>query len=342
MATRSEFMKTLRRRVRLLPVLAWWLWAAGFAGAQGGAFDGVAVRDGFEPGVGAPVGEVRLLQGDVAAMHAEDAGVAYRLTAGDPVFKGDTLLTGETGKVSIELADGSRITLTVNTRLTINESVYNPEQLKTRTSFISLLKGKARFFVRKLAGMDSSDFKVKTRTAVIGVRGSDFAVEIAAGLTRVTAFEETLIEVMGLVVPCPRLDDRKSLDDCRMTPMLVADFEQAMVVTGGFPEMVGEKTPEEIQRIKEEFVIEAEAGPEVEREEEPDIRVSADDLEDSGVGVPRAEDAIGIPEPAGVAGTDAPATDFEDVATDQAGDVLDDELQRLPGFPELPPPRTQQ
>lgn len=319
----------------MLPVFAM-LSGAGIAGAQSGVFEGLTLKDVFEPGIGAPVGEVRLLQGEVAAVHAQDAGVAFRLAAGDPVFKDDTILTGETGKVNIELADGSRITLTTNTRMTINESVYSPEQLKTRTSFISLLKGKARFFVRKLTGMTSSDFKVKTRTAVIGVRGSDFVVEIATGLTRVTAFEDTLVEVVGLVVPCPRLDDRKKLEECRMPPIVVSDYEQAVVELGGFPEIVGEKTEEEIQLIKDEFIIAADAGPEVEREEEPDIRVSAGDIDGSGIGVPQVGDDLDIPEPAGIGVADAAPSEFEEVIMDQAEDVLDDELQRLPGFPGTP------
>jgi len=330
-----ECMTRLRWRSRILGGILWLL-AVGSAGAQDGIPAGLTLKDAFAPGIGAPVGEVRLLQGDVVAVHREEDGVGYRLSIGDPVFQGDSIFTGDSGKVNIELNDGSRITLATQTRMVIDQSVYNPDQGKTRASFVSVIFGKARFAVRKLSGLVSSDFKVRTKTAVVGVRGSDFVVEATERLTRVTAFEETRIEVVGLTAPCMRPEDREKPEDCRVVPTLVTDFQQAAVQIGDFPRIVAELDPDQIEIMKEAFVIEADAGRLAERAEEPEIRVSERDLTELMVGSPQVSEETGIPDIFGDAGEVAASSDATDVMADQAEEILDSELERLPGFPEPP------
>jgi hypothetical protein len=78
--------------------------------------------------------------------------------------------------------------------------------------------GKARFWVKKLTDFQRSVFKVKTPTAVCGVRGSDFVAIVTADRTELTALEKTFLEVLSLASP-------------EGEPLTITDFERAIVET---------------------------------------------------------------------------------------------------------------
>jgi len=137
----------------------------------------VRVADGFKPGTTADVGKVKKLKGRVLVVHA-DSSEAYMLKKGRDVHTGDMLITGEESTIQVKLKDKSLISLASYSKIVIDSSVYDPKK-KTRSSFMSMLFGKARFVVSKLVHGRADDFKIKTPTAVCGVRGSDFALAIA-------------------------------------------------------------------------------------------------------------------------------------------------------------------
>ena len=110
--------------------------------------------------------------------------------------------------------------------------------------------GKARFLVSKLVGAGSLDFKVKTETAVCGVRGSDFIVGATPQATDVTALKETALEVGSLAYP-------------DVKPIVLASYERTGVKKGELPSAVTRVSPEEIERMLDEFrVTPAEAAAE--------------------------------------------------------------------------------
>lgn len=354
-----------RKRGGIALILAGILWAGWIpaALAQGGIPEALRIAEEFEAGIGAPVGKARLVQGRVVATHAEDGGVGFALSAGDPVFQGDTIFTGDDGKVNIELNDGSRITLATRTRMAIDKSVFSPDRLKTRMSFVRVLVGKVRFLVEKFSGMVSSEFKVKTATAIIGVRGSDFVVEATDDRTRVTAFENTRIGVIGLVDLCP---GGSVSEDCGVTPTLIEDFEQALVRLGDFPRMMGELPVEQIELIRNDFNMETAPEPLTEGPVEPEIRVPESELENLTAGTAQVNEEMAVPDAvAAESGDDGGETaeteemeteevetsddlemdDFEmddvesdplDVNLDQADAVREEELKQLPYFPGTP------
>jgi hypothetical protein len=332
------------------------------AHAQSGIPEDLRIAEEFAAGIGAPVGTVRLLEGRVVATHAEDRDIGFVLSTGDRVFQGDTIFTGDDGKVNIELNDGSGITLATRTRMVIDKSVFNPDRLKTRMSFVRVLFGKARFLVKKLSGMVSSAFTVKTETAIIGVRGSDFVVEATEDQTRVTAFEDTRIEVVGLVDLCP---GGSVSEACGVTPTLVEDFEQALVRLGDFPQMMGELPMEQIELIRNDFSMESASDPLTEGPVAPEIRVPEAEMEDLAAGTPQVEEEMAVPDAVGAESgdndeeTDADAeasegmelsedvemdgideTDvidgIDEVDTGRADGRREEVLERLPDFPGVP------
>jgi hypothetical protein len=198
------------------------------------------IEDIFKPGYGSPVGHVLLVQGNVVIMH-KDKLRGYRAKKDLPLFKRDIIVTQEKGRIRFEMNDGSILTLGSITKLVIDRSVYDAKK-KSRFSFFRLALGKARFWAKKLVDLRYSKFKVRTPTAVVGVRGSDFIIKTTAKLTEVTALEETVLEVVSLAFP-------------DVKPMLVTDFERTIVEEGALPTDVEIVEPEEIEEMKKEFIV---------------------------------------------------------------------------------------
>lgn len=211
-------------------------------------FEGVTVAEKYEPGAGVPVAAVVLVEGAVVVIHAETPAVGYEALSAMPLYKGDTLMTGPDGKVSFQTKDDSLITLSTDTRLVITESIYETggDGGGDRATFVRQIFGKTRFFIRKLMGFSRSEFKVKTRTAIVGVRGSDFVVQSTNEQTQVFAFEDTRLDIAGVVAPCP---------ECLIVPKMASDFSRFIVEAGGQPMNAGEMIPNEADLLKMEFVI---------------------------------------------------------------------------------------
>jgi len=249
--------------------------------------EGLVIEDGFEPGVGTPVGNVELVQGEVIIIH-ENTLSGYPAENDLPLFEGDVIITRKRGRIRFKLKDESILTLASETKLVLNRSVYDPAK-KTRSSFMNMALGKARFWVKKLFDFKRSEFKVKTKTAIVGVRGSDFIVIAGEKRTEVTALEKTDLEIVSLVGP-----DQGSV---------IHDFERIVIKESALPSQAEELFIEEIEVMKRAFTItpgsiepEGEAGvqevkikapafkePAIEKEpfepvKERGIRVSDDDL----------------------------------------------------------------
>ncbi|MBI5235535.1 MAG: FecR domain-containing protein [Deltaproteobacteria bacterium] len=90
---------------------------------------------------------------------------------GAEVNVGDRIKTGADGRALIIFGDGTKIMLGNDSELEISEYMASA---KKRSAVYTLATGKVRAIVTKFAG--KSDIKVKTRTAVAGVRGTDFIV----------------------------------------------------------------------------------------------------------------------------------------------------------------------
>ena len=202
--------------------------------------EGLIMEDTFKPGYGSPVGKVRLVQGNVIIMHA-DILIGYQAKKDLPLYQGDTIVTRKKGRIRFGLNDGTVLTLASETKLIINQSVYNPKK-KSRFSFLSMSLGKARFWVRKLVNYKRSSFKIKTPTAVVGVRGSDFIIKATAVLTEVTAFEDTQLSIISPIAP-------------EMEPALLEDFERIIIEEGALPSEVEKVSPEEIEQLKKDFPL---------------------------------------------------------------------------------------
>ncbi len=92
---------------------------------------------------------------------------------GQIVLRNDAIITGSRGRVKIIMSDGSKVYIGSKSRVSLRK--YSLRGTNLLNARINMLWGKARFFVNKLSGKDSS-FRVRTPTAVLGVRGTEFIV----------------------------------------------------------------------------------------------------------------------------------------------------------------------
>lgn len=99
--------------------------------------------------------------------------------------KGDIVKTDESGKARVTFADGSKIFIAPNSELEINEEVL-PEEKSAIFKLLTLFSGKVRSQIQKKR---KQHMRIKTATAVIGVKGTDFVTEYKNGITTVGTME---------------------------------------------------------------------------------------------------------------------------------------------------------
>jgi hypothetical protein len=206
---------------------------------------GLTLSEQFKHGYGAPVGTMILTQGKVVVVHQ---GIPSGFIANSkiPLFKGDTLYTDEKARARFKLNDGSIMTISSLTKLTINKSIYDPQK-KQRTSFLSLTLGKARFMVTKLLKFQKSTFAVKSGTFVAGVRGSDFIITQTDEKTEITTLEKTSLEVIPM-------------NDPELKPVLLSSFQHTSAAQEGGLQQPQDISPHEAELLKQEFQLPGDPG----------------------------------------------------------------------------------
>jgi len=119
-------------------------------------------------------GTVKTVSGSVSV---ERSGKALPVALADRVFPGDRLLTGPDGRVGVTLRDDSRLASGPNSQLTIGEFSFDASRQEGKLA-ISVLRGTTAFISGLLAKSSPEAMRVSTPTAVIGIRGTEFIVEV--------------------------------------------------------------------------------------------------------------------------------------------------------------------
>jgi hypothetical protein len=220
-------------------------WTGNLMGAEGPSREVLlpmdfTVEKEFKPGLGIPIGQVVRIRGEAVIIHTGDIK-GYMAGKDLPLYKGDRIVTRDNGYIRLGLKDQSMISLTSNTSLELNESVYEPKK-KNRFSFFKMALGKARFIVLNMYQFRRSEFKVKTSTAIIGVRGSDFIIIVEPNRSEVTALDETILDVISLADPSA-------------PPTILEAFENTIIEEGRMATEPEEVTPDQVEMMKQEFIV---------------------------------------------------------------------------------------
>ena len=112
-----------------------------------------------------PDGKAALVQAVLGTVKADQGQGFKKIKLGDDLAPGSTIKTGNTGRATLLLVDGSTARIAPNTELTIKDD-------KTRKGvFTRLFKGVTRFLVAKQMG--GASFETELPSAVAAVKGTD-------------------------------------------------------------------------------------------------------------------------------------------------------------------------
>jgi hypothetical protein len=122
------------------------------------------------------VGRVKTVRGTV---YVERAGRRQVALVGSGVQQADTLVTGADGAVGITLADDTLLSAGPNSSLAIDRFVYEPNQASSLEA--TLAQGTLAVVSGRIAKQSPDAMHVKTPSAILGVRGTEFVVRASDG-----------------------------------------------------------------------------------------------------------------------------------------------------------------
>jgi hypothetical protein len=120
------------------------------------------------------IGDVTLSKGN-SVIEREDKN-EVQVEKDLDVFSYDTVKTGK-GQVAIEFLDDTRVDITQHSKLIIDEFVYDPNAKTGKLSLKATL-GTVRYASGQIAKNSAQNISIKTPTATVAVRGTDFAMTI--------------------------------------------------------------------------------------------------------------------------------------------------------------------
>jgi len=123
--------------------------------------------------IAVPAGAIGEIKGSGAIERGKDV---IEGTSGVGIEMNDTAVTAN-GRMRIDFKDETRVDLTEHARLTIDEFVYDPANDVGSLSIKATLGG-VRYASGQIAKRYQQNVKIKTPSATIGVRGTDFVIVV--------------------------------------------------------------------------------------------------------------------------------------------------------------------
>jgi hypothetical protein len=127
------------------------------------------------PAASLKIGTVKSLVGDVKRV---DTTGAHALAVGDAVMRADKLVTGAKSSASLVMRDRTVIVLAPDSQLDLTKFDFNSTTYEG-SLLVELAKGSLRMITGLIAKVNPEAVEVKTPTLSVGVRGTDFVVEVS-------------------------------------------------------------------------------------------------------------------------------------------------------------------
>ena len=222
-------------------------------------------------------GKITSVEGKVAVFRkGKTRGILAKV--GTQVFPGDRIKTSKNSKAQLMLRDNSKIIISAKSNMKVGKFTLDRKKEK-RSAFLSILSGKIRIVAQKMYKLTASgkrklwrnaSFKIKTPTAVVGVKGTDFVITVK--LKDGTTY--TGIIVIEGAVTAQSISKLGKLSPS----VLLSKMEQVEVSQDG----ISKKTPvseTEVNQLVEALQMEEQS---IEHEVE-DIEQLKEDIEDNDV-----------------------------------------------------------
>ena len=120
------------------------------------------------------IGRIKVSKGQVSI---ERAGVALPAPVGARLQSADVVTTGSEGAVGITLSDDTLLSAGANSRLSLDRFMHEPATNQGRLD-VSLNRGTLAVISGRIAKQSPEAMTVRTPTAILGVRGTEFAVKV--------------------------------------------------------------------------------------------------------------------------------------------------------------------
>ncbi|WP_420640449.1 FecR family protein [Candidatus Leptofilum sp.] len=108
------------------------------------------------------------------AVSAFGGGQVRTLSQGDQIYVDDRITTGDKSFAVLQFIDGAKVTVRPNSSVVVEEYVYNNNEDDEGT--LNLVEGGLRIITGAMAKSNPESYKVRTPVALMGVRGTEFAV----------------------------------------------------------------------------------------------------------------------------------------------------------------------
>lgn len=149
-------------------------------------------------GVHANIGSLTELQGTAIEIKRSSQTIKGADKVG--VESMDTLIVGSKTNAGITFVDNTKVKITENSRLVIDDFVYDPKAKDAGKLGMKVALGTVRYASGQIAKNSPQNVNIKTPTATVAVRGTDFAMTVdEAG--------------KSLVVLLPSCDDPRKLNN---------------------------------------------------------------------------------------------------------------------------------
>jgi len=120
------------------------------------------------------IGQINTASGTVSV---ERSGQQQPLKIGDQVYQKDVVVTGANSSVGITFADNSVFSTGPNSRLALDQFHFDSNNFKG-DMLAKLQKGTLTVVSGDIARSSPGNMKIETPTAILGVRGTTFAIEV--------------------------------------------------------------------------------------------------------------------------------------------------------------------
>jgi hypothetical protein len=164
--------------------LALWL-AAAFLIAAAGVTPGGVTPGGVTPGGGAsaaeappiarkPIAQIKKVTGQAAVLRAGERRPAV---VGDMLFVKDVIETGSDGGIGITFIDNTVFSAGPSSQIAVDEFQFDSNDFRG-AMLADMRQGTLAVVSGDIARSSPGAMKVKTPTAILGVRGTTFAVQV--------------------------------------------------------------------------------------------------------------------------------------------------------------------
>ena len=111
--------------------------------------------------------------GEITRQNTSDSLVAELES---DIYSFDDVRTGN-GRMAIQFLDSSILKLTEHSKVVIDNYIYDPDPSKTKLA-LNMASGTARFITGKLGGINKNNIRIRTPSASIAIRGTDFTTTV--------------------------------------------------------------------------------------------------------------------------------------------------------------------